>query len=347
MDQTGKVRFMMLPRHLQSSRADSGDYWPGFVDALATLLLVIVFLLVIFTAGQFALSQALTGRDEQLAELNARLFTLAEELNLARGRNEELSLRVSNLTEENEALNERNLGLTRQIETLQADLAATRIRLDEETALTEQSLAAIAQLNNQMALLRDELTRLNTVLNAAEAREAELEAEVVNLGRRLNAALASEAARLARYRSEFFGRLVEVLGERSGVRVVGDRFVFETDVLFASGSAELSAQGRASLTPIAAAIIQLTNEIPDDLDWVLRVDGHTDRVPVGPSAGFESNWALSTARSLSVINYFEDRGAPSRRLLAAGFGEHYPLIEGRTAEAYARNRRIELKLTAR
>lgn len=331
---------MGLPRHLQFGQSDSGDYWPGFVDALATLLLVIVFLLAVFTAGQFALSQALTGRDEQLSELNARLATLAEELNVARSENEQLTLRVRTLTEENETLSTQLAGLGTSLAAAERDLAM-------EQQISAQAQATLALLNNQMAALRDELARLNAALEASEAREAELEAEVVNLGRRLNAALASEVARLARYRSDFFAQLIDVLGDRGGVRVVGDRFVFETDVLFASGSAELSPAGQASLTPIADAIIQLIGEIPDDLDWVLRVDGHTDRVPLGPSAPFASNWELSTARSLSVIAYFESRGVPPRRLLAAGFGEHYPIAEGRTAEAYARNRRIELKLTSR
>lgn len=338
---------MALPRHIQFGQSDSGDYWPGFVDALATLLLVIVFLLAVFTAGQFALSQALGDRDEQLAALNARLSTLAEELNLAESENERLTLRVDTLETENAELAEANDTLTTQVATLREGLAAAEDSLMAEEGLNAEAQATIALLNNQMAALRQELARLNEALNASEAREAELEAEVVNLGRRLNAALASEVARLARYRSEFFGRLIEVLGDRSGVRVVGDRFVFETDVLFASGSAELAPAGRDSLAPIADAIIQLTDEIPDDLDWVLRVDGHTDRVPLGPNAPFESNWELSTARSLSVIEYFEAQGVPPRRLLAAGFGEHYPIAEGRTAEAYARNRRIELKLTSR
>ena len=338
---------MALPRHIQFGQSDSGDYWPGFVDALATLLLVIVFLLAVFTAGQFALSQALGDRDQQLADLNARLSTLAEELNLAESENERLSLRLDTLETENAALSEANATLSNQVATLRQGLAAAEDSLMAEEGLNAEAQATIALLNNQMAALRQELARLNEALNASEAREAELEAEVVNLGRRLNAALASEVARLARYRSEFFGRLLEVLGDRSGVRVIGDRFVFETDVLFASGSAELSEAGRRSLAPIADAIIQLTDEIPDDLDWVLRVDGHTDRVPLGPNAPFESNWELSTARSLSVIEYFETQGVPPRRLLAAGFGEHYPIAEGRTAEAYARNRRIELKLTSR
>lgn len=253
---------MALPRHLQSAQSDSGDYWPGFVDALATLLLVIVFLLAVFTAGQFALSKALTGRDEQLAQLNSRLATLAEELNIAESENEQLSLRVSGLETENAALTEANDSLTEQVATLREGLAAAEDALNAETSLNAEAQATVALLNNQMAALRAELARLNEALNASEAREAELEAEVVNLGRRLNAALASEVARLARYRSEFFGQLMEILGNRSGVRVVGDRFVFETDVLFASGSADLSPQGQQALTPIADAILQLIDELP-------------------------------------------------------------------------------------
>ncbi|XBQ17186.1 MAG: peptidoglycan -binding protein [Oceanicaulis sp.] len=338
---------MALPRHLAFSQTESGDYWPGFVDALATLLLVIVFLLAVFTAGQFALSQALGDRDAELSRLNAQLASLAEELDLAESENRALSLRVDNLEADNAQLSTANDALAAQVAGLQEGLAAAREQLEDEEALNEEAQATIALLNNQMAALRQELARLNEALNASEAREAELEAEVVNLGRRLNQALASEVARLARYRSEFFGRLLEILGNRSGVRVVGDRFVFETDVLFASGSATLSPEGRASLDPIADAIVQLTDEIPSDLDWVLRVDGHTDPIPPGPSIPFASNWELSTARSLSVIEYLIDQGVPPRRLLAAGFGDNYPIAEGRTAEANARNRRIELKLTDR
>lgn len=338
---------MALPQHLRTAQSDSGDYWPGFVDALATLLLVIIFLLAVFTAGQFALSQALTGRDEQLAELNARLSTLAEQLNLARSENERLTLRVSTLTEENQALEAQNLALSSELESVSARLAAVSEDLAAEEELSEEAQATIALLNNQMAALREELARLNQALEASEAREEELESQIVNLGERLNAALASQVARLAQYRSEFFGRLVEILGNRTGVRVVGDRFVFETDVLFGSAQADLSAQGRESLRPIADAIIQLTEEIPDDIEWVIRVDGHTDVIPLGPNAPFESNWELSTARALSVVEAFVDMGVPPARLMAAGFGEYHPIAEGRDAASLARNRRIELKLTDR
>jgi len=318
----------------------AGDHWPGFVDALATLLLVIIFLLAVFVVGQVTLSQALSGRDEQLASLNARLATLAEELNIAESENEQLSIRIAGLTEERDALQA-------DLETASARLADVSRELAGERELSEEATRAAALLNVQIAGLRDELAALNDALQASEAREAELEAEVVNLGRRLNAALAAEVSRLAAYRSDFFAKLVDILGNRSGVRVVGDRFVFETDVLFPSASATLSDEGRQALTPIAEAIIQLTSEIPDDVDWVVRVDGHTDWRPLGPSAAFSSNWELSTARSLSVISWLENLGVPPRRLMAAGFGEHYPIAEGRTADANARNRRIELKLTAR
>lgn len=338
---------MALPQHLRIGNEDNGDYWPGFVDALATLLLVIIFLLAVFVAGQFALNEALTGRDEQLASLNARLATLAEQLDLAESENEALNLRIESLTEENDTLSQTNLNLTTRLQASRVQLAAAATDLADEEALNEEAQATITLLNNQMAALREELSRLNEALEASEAREAELESEIVNLGSRLNAALASRVAELAVYRSEFFGRLVEILGNRSGVRVVGDRFVFETDVLFASASAELSDQGRASLLPIAEAIIQLSDEIPSDIDWVIRIDGHTDPIPLGPSVPYASNWELSTARALSVINTFEDMGVPSRRLMAAGFGEHHPIASGRSADANARNRRIELKLTSR
>ena len=337
---------MALPLHIRRGDGD-GDHWPGFVDALATLLLVIVFLLAVFTAGQFALSTALTGRDAQLADLTARLAAIADELSLAEAENEALRVRVGTLSEENAALTEANTGLVARIGVLESELETTRTALSESERLTTEAEAAFAALSAQMAALQAELARLNAALEAAEAREAELESEIINLGERLNSALVSEVARLAQYRSEFFGRLIEILGNRSGVRVVGDRFVFETDVLFASASASLSDQGRASLQPIADAITQLTREVPEDINWVIRVDGHTDPRPLGPSAQFSSNWELSTARALSVVYALEAMGAPPERLLAAGFGEHHPIAEGRSAEANARNRRIELKLTAR
>ncbi|MDG1417275.1 MAG: peptidoglycan -binding protein [Maricaulis sp.] len=327
------------------AETDGGDHWPGFVDALATLLLVIVFLLSIFVAGQFALSRALTGRDEQLSALNAQLGALAEQLDLAQDENAALEVRITGLETD-------VAGLTEERDALTGTLAMMSIQSDElnnelaaERELSAESMQALALLNQQMQVLRTQIAALNEALEASEAREAEAQTQVVNLGQRLNAALAERASELAVYRSEFFGRLQAILGNRTGVRVVGDRFVFDTDVLFPSGSAALSTEGRESLRPIAAAIIQITTEIPSDIEWVIRIDGHTDPLPIRTT--YPSNWHLSAARAISVVNWMETLGVPSNRLVAAGFGQHYPIVSGRTEEAYAANRRIELKLTSR
>jgi chemotaxis protein MotB len=331
---------MAIPRHLQARDGEQADYWPGFVDALATLLLVIVFLLAVFIVGQFSLSQALTGRDEQLASLNARLAELAEQLNIAESERDELQIALGSLTAERDAL-------AASLSAAEESLAAVTTERDEAEEMSREAQITMAMLNAQMLALRQELARLNAALEASEAREDELESQIVSLGERLNAALASEVARLQQYRSEFFGRLVEVLEGRAGVRVVGDRFVFESDVLFESGSADLNSTARDSLRPIARAIIEIAEDIPTDIEWVIRVDGHTDIQPLSPTAEFASNWELSVARSLSVVGVFEELGVPPRRLLAAGFGEHYPIAEGRDSASLARNRRIELKLDAR
>ncbi|MCW5724407.1 MAG: peptidoglycan -binding protein [Maricaulaceae bacterium] len=335
----------MAPHLARFGDSGDGDHWPGFVDALATLLLVIVFLLAIFVVGQFTLGRALSGRDAQLADLHTRLAALAEQLSMAEGERSRLQTEMTALratlseTEaERDELSETLVVVLGRMEDMQELLV-----LEEEAG--RQRVDELALLNVQMQALREQLAALNEALEAAERREAELETQVVNLGQRLNAALASRVGELAVYRSEFFGRLVQILGNRTGVRVVGDRFVFETDVLFASASADLDVDGRESLRPIAEAIIQLTREIPSEIDWVIRIDGHTDPVPI--RVGFESNWHLSAARAISVVNYFESLGVPSHRLLAAGFGEHRPIVQGRSEEANARNRRIELKLDAR
>jgi chemotaxis protein MotB len=333
------------PRLSRFTENDSGDYWPGFVDALATLLLVIVFLLSIFVAGQFALSRALTGRDEQLATLNQQLATLTDELALAEGENTRLQQEMTTLRAtlsdtqaERDELSDQLVIVLGQMEDVQS-----RLILEEEVSASQMD--QLTALNLQMQALRDQISDLNGLLEAAEAREEDLESQIFNLGERLNAALASRVAELARYRSDFFGRLQEILGNRTGVSIVGDRFVFETDVLFASGSAALSNDGRESLRPIADAIIQLTTEIPDDLEWIIRIDGHTDPRPIRTT--YPSNWHLSAARAISVVNWFEDLGVPPEHLVAAGFGEHQPIAEGNSEAAYARNRRIELKLTSR
>ena len=213
----------------------------------------------------------------------------------------------------------------------------------------EMSAAAIAQvelLNRQLAAVREQLEQLNAALDAAKLAAKDKDLKIEELGRELNLALAARVTELARYRSEFFGRLQAVLGERKDVQIVGDRFVFSSEVLFPTASDEVSADGMIQLTRLAETLKTLAAEIPDDLPWVLQVDGHTDRRPIS-NARFPSNWELSTARALAIVKFLRTQGIPPQRLAATGYGEFHALDARNTEEAYARNRRIELKLTSR
>ncbi len=246
------------------------------------------------------------------------------------------------------------------IETQLAELALLQQMRDELTAglasaddaaaaqeeLTEKAQAEVVLLNRQIAALRQQLARIAVTLEATEAKNLEQEVQIADLGSRLNVALASKVQELARYRSEFFGRLREVLGDRRDVRVVGDRFVFQSEVLFASGAAELEEAGKSQLASLAATLREISRNIPPEVEWVLRVDGHTDRAPINTYA-FPSNWELSTARAISVVKFLNAQGIPANRLAATGFGEFQPIDEGTDEIAYRRNRRIELKLTQR
>ncbi len=483
------------------------NIWPGFVDGLATLLLVVIFVLMVFMVAQFFLSVALTGKDEALTRLETEINELAELLALERSANTELRLNVQQLsaelqsslasreslasqlatvTEERESLANQLAALAderdrlasllsdeqaernrlaallseeqaererlsgtiasrdEELEALRSELRQSRqaltareAELDEERAKLnaalarlqieqeklEQALAAIAAgkaeledaytsieadkekieaqlaelailkslrdelveklmnsesardalegdleeerraladqrrlseeaqiqitlLNRQLAALRAQLAEVAQALEISEAKNEEQEVQIADLGKRLNVALASKVQELARYRSEFFGRLREILGSRQDIRIVGDRFVFQSEVLFASGSATIGEEGREQLAQLARTLREIAATIPSELEWVLRVDGHTDRAPIA-TAAFPSNWELSTARAVSVVKFLIAQGIPPDRLAATGFGEFQPLDPGGDEIAYRRNRRIEFKLTER
>jgi chemotaxis protein MotB len=464
----------------------SVNIWPGFVDGLATLLLVVIFVLMVFMVAQFFLSVALTGRDQALQRLNSQINELAELLALERDANAELRINVAEissqlqssiaetdslssrlraLTENRDELSDQLAAvtadrdnLTNQLSALVAerddlgnrlaalqgerddiadrlstaeeearrnaaalaesaanldeeraklnatldalaidkkkleealatiaadkakleeayktvdadketietqlaelailrslrdqmaeDLARTESDLTEEKKLAAEAQAALLLLNRQVVALRQQLAAVSEALEISEAKNEEQEVQIVDLGKRLNVALASKVQELARYRSEFFGRLRETLGDRQDIRVVGDRFVFQSEVLFASGSADLGVEGRKQLAELADALKEIAATIPAELDWVLRVDGHTDRNPIH-TVLFPTNWELSTARAISVVKYLILRGIPAHRLAATGFGEFQPLDSGNDEIAFRRNRRIELKLTQR
>jgi chemotaxis protein MotB len=419
----------------RNSRRSSIDIWPGFVDALAQLLMVIIFILLVFTAGQFYLSEALSGRDQALQRLQQQVNELGDLLAMERRSNEGLRAEAADLSSQLQsslAERDRLTGQLRdadatvsadkekielqlsEIESLRRDLDALKtvradleakvaalaqqqapqdlgalrdrtkelearlaaeqertslaqkeidtrdVRLAElgsradraeqgltaEKEISRNALARVDQLNAQLAALREQLSRIASALDVSEAKVKEQQGQIVELGKRLNLALVNKVEELARYRSEFFGRLREILGDRPDIRVVGDRFVFQSEVLFAPGSAELSDDAKQKLAPVIAALKEISAKIPPDINWILRVDGHTDRRPIN-NPQFPSNWELSTARAISVVRFAIDEGVPASRLSAAGFADKQPIDPRNVEDAYRRNRRIELKLTER
>ena len=387
---------------LSDRRQRATNIWPGFVDALATLLMVIMFLLMVFVLAQFFLGQALSGRDQALVRLQNQVSELADllalerrsgddlrkniaqlsqELQISVALSDDLKTTVSSLRRQNEELGGKLAESQKTVEVdkskiasqieeiggLQKDIAALKAlraeleakvaqlggKLEEsgksllaEREISKSARAQVALLNQQMAALRETLAKLSAALDASEKLSREQKVEISTLGQRLNAALASKVHQLTRYRSEFFGRLREVLGEHPDIRIVGDRFVFQSEVLFAKGSADLGDAGKAQLARLAQTLRQISGQIPADIDWVLRVDGHTDKDPIS-TPRFPSNWELSSARALSVVRFLMDQGLPPNRLAAAGFGEFQPIDQGNDEIAKRRNRRIELKLTER
>ncbi len=455
------------------------NIWPGFVDGLATLLLVVIFVLMVFMVAQFFLSTALTSKDQALSRLEQQVAELGQILALERREVQSLQSEVDSLseqlyasladrdrlnqdlatvTEERDSLaaalsqvervlqdseasqaeaeaeaarlaaliaeREAELAkvssdlaeaytsidvdketieaqlaelailkslrdeMTQQLNAVEAALEAREKELEEQgeslataqaeakslavrlaesedergvislrlseaerqvaerTQVSEEAQRKVTLLNKQILALRKQLAKLSEALDLAEKRTREQDVQIADLGRKLNLALATKVQELARYRSEFFGELRKVLGNQPGVRVVGDRFVFQSEVLFASGSAELGAEGRSQLSALGKTLKQISARFPEDVDWILRVDGHTDRRPIS-TAEFASNWELSTSRAISVVRYLVTQGIPSERLAATGFGEFQPIDKGDDEIAFRRNRRIELKLTQR
>ena len=339
---------------LARARRESGfNYWPGFVDALSTLVLSIVFLLSVFLVVQFFLSQEVSGKDKALMQLNAKIAELNDLLSLEKlGKInlEDTLTQVRAGLASAESERDRVKGLYEGLAGAGNDAAGRagelNKALDSEKQVTSRALAQIEVLNQQISALRRQLAALEEALDASEKRDRESQTRIADLGQRLNVALAQRVQELSRYRSEFFGRLRAILGNRPDVRIVGDRFVFQSEVFFDTGQAQLLPEGRAELDKVAAALIDLDKQIPGEIAWVLRVDGHTDVRPIN-SPLFKSNWELSSARAISVVQYLISLGVPAQRLVAAGFAEFQPLDIGVTEEAYKRNRRIELKLTER
>ncbi len=364
------------------------DFWPGFVDALSSLLMVLVFMLLIFTIGQFVLSDALSGRDKALAQLNAELAQLSRTLSMtqdakaaalnqarelsasladasgerdalrisldetraaltqAQAKTEQDEAQIARLAADVDALAELKRQLESEVATRLAELEDEREKLAVQTELSARSIAQVELLNRQMAALRLQLDEISASLELARAQVKAKDLRIDELGKELNLALAQRVNELQRYRSDFFGKLREVLGGRSDIQIVGDRFVVPSELLFASGTDELTPVALRQLDSLAATLTEVASEIPSDVDWVLRIDGHTDRRPIA-TGRFPSNWELSSARAIAIVKYLVTRGVPANRLSANGFGEFRPLDPGENDAAYAINRRIEIQLTNR
>ena len=407
---------------LVSRRRRTVDIWPGFVDALAALLMVVMFVLLLFSVGQFLLSVALVGRDQTVDQLRNRIAGLAEVLAMERKEKSEMQNRLSSLSgdlevtlksrdeaeqrladmtsqaqesasqlqrvegtlqlardsiaDKDKALQQQRAtiaqrdqslrqqrdtiagfeqGLQRQSETistleadrqrLQTSLEASQRESTEQKTRLGQAQTSVAELNDEIAALNEQLARVNQALDASEGKLQDKDVEIEDLGRRLNLALADKVEELSRYRSEFFGKLRDALSDNPDVRIEGDRFVLPSEVLFSSASAQLDSQGVKEIATVARTLRDITEQIPADIDWVLRVDGHTDRRPIRKV--FASNWELSSARAISIVKYMISQGIPAEHLVAAGFGQYHPIDAGKSEAAYRRNRRIELKLTSR
>ena len=369
--------------------------WPGYVDALSALLMLVIFMLMIYMVSQLYLSQALTDRDSELAQLSNRLNEISRLLMLEEERSEQLTAELTSLRSSYQQSLSREEAMQQALDSLLGDLSdseqahqqiatraaeletqleqerrafmqlrtladeqedqiaglsagmqATDSALKEEQALTASQQDFILQLTQRIDALQEQLRQISAALQLQETISAEREVEIAGLGQRLNRLLAERVNQLERYQSEFFGRLRDILEDNENIRVVGDRFLLPSELFFASGSAELGAAGRTELNKFAALLLEIADKIPDDVDWILRVDGHTDRVPINTPA-FPSNWELSTARAVAVVRYLASQGIPQKHMAAAGFGEFYPIDSGSSAEALQRNRRIEIKLTDR
>jgi chemotaxis protein MotB len=329
-----------MPLSRARRRPTAMNYWPGFVDALSTLLLVFTFLLSVFVVAQYYLSRDVGGKDAALARLNKEIEQLTAILSLEKSDKEKAQLSLAALTA--------TLDATRkERDALAAGAGAASSSLEAQKQLSAEAAARVDLLNAQIAALRQQLAAVQDALDAQEAKNKESQDRIADLGARLNVALAEKVQELARYRSDFFGRLREILADRPEVKVSGDRFILPTEVLFQSGQAELTPEGKAEIDKVYVALSEVAKEIPPEIPWVLRVDGHTDKRPLSASSPFKSNWNLSAARAIAVVKYLISKGFSPQHLLAGAFGSNQPIDQGASEEALRKNRRIELKITDR
>jgi chemotaxis protein MotB len=322
--------------------------------------MLVIFMLLVYVVSQLFLSQTLSDRNSELARLNLRLSELSQLLGLEQDTTaalEQKMLMVQNsfsdslagnedLQQRLEASRDQLMRQTADAEAQAESLASMNQDLDNKDELSNNQQTMIMRLSNQIASLQNQLRQITAALRLQKEMTVDKEDELDSVSRRLNTLLAERINQLEQYQSEFFARLRDILAANENIRIVGDRFLLPSELLFASGSALLGAEGKRELDKLAEVLLDVVETIPADLEWILRIDGHTDRIPIN-TPQFPSNWELSTARAVAVVRYLADQNVPQKRMVAAGFGEFFPVAEGTTANALQENRRIEIKLTDR
>ncbi|MCD4722754.1 MAG: peptidoglycan-binding protein [Desulfobacula sp.] len=410
--------------------------WPGYVDVLSALLMVVIFVLMIFTVAQFMLSEVLYGQKNELAILHSQINELAELLGLEKEKSSQLGTEVSRLSdviiglsEDREffmaqvadysaqseidrtqrkkqmltitSLNEDIIALTQvkdeleqkvaglaaslsdkdyqismlrdrskalvdrladktemtilaqekieeqdiRIQALSVVLESQKEAISQERQLSAGARAEVALLSDQITKLQAQLKMISDALTLTKLQGQKKDEKIAELGKQLNIALVRKVNELQKYRSEFFGRLQKIIGNNPAVQIQGDRFVLQAGLLFESGSSDLGTQGTVHLTTLANTLLQISRKIPSEINWILRIDGHTDRIPI-KTKKFASNWELSAARAVSVVRFLSQKGIPEKRMAAAGFSKYHPIDTADTSVAYRKNRRIEIKLTS-
>jgi chemotaxis protein MotB len=291
-----------------------------------------------------ALQQVREQLEQEVGDLAAAMESRDRELGVIRDRSMRLAARLADQTETTLLAQEKIEEQEIRIQALSAVLASQKESIEKEQQLSASARSEVALLTDQISRLRDQLEMIKTALAQAEAASEKKDARIEDLGKQLNIALARKVHELTQYRSEFFGRLKQILGDNPAIQIRGDRFVFHAELFFASGSADLGEQGKTHLAALAETLLTVAQKIPEDIDWILQIDGHSDKVPIN-NEFFVSNWELSTARAVSVVRFLSRQGIPENRMAAAGFSKYHPIDPADTPEAYRKNRRIEIKLT--
>jgi len=357
------------------------DYtWPGFVDALSSLLMVIIFVLMIFVLSQFFLSQKMSGQDEALIKLKTNLIELSELLSLERQSTTQLTSHLSILENKIVKLNnklvlENKLNIKNQDELVKnkvlidfndkkikeleqtLDLKIKAILLSknnmkkknfeivEKNDFLKASKDEINRLVSASLKLRNRLSQLQALLSVYKAKDKKDKVKTLNIGKDLNSALARKVEELQKFKSEFFGRVKELIKDRPEIRIVGDRFVFQSEVLFSPGSVEIGSKGQLEMVKLASTLMEIEKSLPTDIDWILQIEGHTDNLSVKAGQTYKDNWELSTKRALSVLRFLIKQGIKPSRLAASGYGSFQPIDKNNNINAREKNRRIEMKIT--